>query len=213
MCNLLYKELRLAAHPTLYLFLFMGLLIMVPSYPFGMIFFFGSLAPYITFLFGRETQDIYYTALLPVKKTDVVKGKCLLVAFEQILQLIISIPVAFLRTCLQIGENVVGMEANVAYYGFGLITFSIFNFIFFTQFYKTAYKAGKSFFLAIIPVAACIVIMETLSHVPALYWLDSVSPDALLRQLPILVLGIVVYIAGMICTYSIAGKRFTRVDL
>lgn len=213
MFNLLYKELRLAAHPTLYFFIFLGFLVIVPSYPFGLIFFFGSLAPFITFLFGRETCDNYYTALLPIKKTDVVKGKCLLVVFVQILQLIISVPIAILRAYLPIGENVVGIEANIAYYGFGLTTFAIFNFIFFTQFYKTAYKVGKSFIIAIIPVIVCIFIMELLSHVPTIYWLDSIDPEYLIRQIPILIIGIIVYTVGIICTYFLAEKRFAKVDL
>ena len=34
-CNLLRKELLLTAHPTFYVFLFMGALVLVPGYPFG----------------------------------------------------------------------------------------------------------------------------------------------------------------------------------
>lgn len=213
MLNLLYKELRLAAHPTLYVFMLMGVLLIIPNYPYGLVFLFGSLAPFITFLFGRETRDVYFTALLPIKKSDVVKGKCLMVVFVQIAQIIISIPFAIMRVYMQPSGNSVGIEANFAYYGFGFMIFTVFNFIFFTQFYKTAYKVGRSFIIAIIPVVVLIVVMELASHISLLQWLDSVSPDMLMCQMPILAVGVTIYIVGIFSTYFAAAKRFERVDL
>jgi len=168
----------------------LGALIIIPSYPYGVVFLFGCLAPFITFLYGRETNDAFYTASLPVKKRDVVKAKCLLVVIVELGQLIISIPFAVLRLYIQPAGNPVGIEANIAYYGFGLIIFAVFNLIFFTEFYKTAYKAGRAFIVAIIPATLGIVIMETLPHIPATKWLDSLSSDMMIRQLPILIAGV-----------------------
>ena len=65
MMRLLYKEFRLSAHPTLYIFIFMGALILIPEYPYCMVFFFGCLAPFITLYNGRENHDAFYTASLP----------------------------------------------------------------------------------------------------------------------------------------------------
>lgn len=45
--TLLYKEMRLVAHPTSIVFAFLGCLVLVPSYPYSVIFMFGCLAPYI----------------------------------------------------------------------------------------------------------------------------------------------------------------------
>src|SRR5690625_4431045 len=147
--NLVYKELRLAAHPNLFIFTLLGVLVIVPNYPYGMVFLFGCLAPFITFMYGRETNDIYYTSLLPVKKSDTVKAKFLLVILAQMTQLLISLPFALLRVHILPEEgNVAGIEANVAYYGFGFIIYTIFNVIFLLVFFKTAYKAGKAFLLA-----------------------------------------------------------------
>src|SRR5690554_2343080 len=123
MYNLLIKELRLAAHPNLFIFTLLGALVIVPAYPYGMVFIFGCLAPYITMTYGRETNDIYYSALLPVKKRDVVKAKCLLFAVAQLAQVLISLPFAFWRVGLLPNGNPAGIEANVAYYGFGLIIY------------------------------------------------------------------------------------------
>jgi len=213
MFNLLIKELRLAAHPNLYIFTLLGVLVIVPAYPYGMVFLFGCLGPYITFMYGRETQDIYYTALLPVRKSDVVKAKILLVVLAQMTQMAISLPFAFLRVGVMPQGNPAGIEANVAYYGFGLIIYAVFNWIFLTTFFKTAYKVGNAFLAAIIPATLLVLAMEVIVHFPGFTWLDSLEPVDLLRQLPILLFGIIVYIVAMYSAYKISVKRFEAVDL
>jgi len=213
MFNLLYKELRLAAHPNLYIFTLLGVLVIVPAYPYGMVFLFGCLGPYISFMYGRETNDIYYTSLLPVKKRDTVKAKCLLMVLAQMTQLSISLPFAVLRLRTLPSSNPAGIEANIAYYGFGFIVYAIFNLIFLTQFFKTAHKVGKAFVLAIIPASIGVIIMEVLVHIPKFQWLDSVEPAIMLKQLPILIVGIIVYILSMLVAYRVSANRFQQVDL
>lgn len=213
MFNLLYKELRLAAHPNLFIFTLLGALVIVPAYPYGMVFIFGCLGPYITFMYGRETNDIYYTSLLPVKKRNTVKAKCILMVLAQMTQLLISLPFAVLRLRILPSSNPVGIEANIAYYGFGFIIYAIFNLILLTQFFKTAYKIGKAFLEAIVPTTIGVTVMETLVHFPKFQWLDSVEPDIMLKQLPFLIIGIIIYILSMIFTYRISANRFQHVDL
>lgn len=213
MFNLLYKELRLATHPNLYIFTLLGALVIVPAYPYGMVFIFGCLGPYISFMYGRETNDIYYTSLLPVKKKDTVKAKVLLIVLAQMTQLLISLPFAVLRLYVLPDGNPAGIEANLAYYGFGFIIYAIFDLIFLTQFFKTAYKVGKAFILAIIPATLGVIIMEVLVHIPKFQWLDSVEPNIILQQIPILILGIIFYIISILLAFRISAKRFQQVDL
>lgn len=211
--NLLYKELRLAAHPNLFVFTLLGVLVIVPAYPYGMVFLFGCLGPFITITYGRETNDLYYTALLPVKKRDIVKAKCLLFVAAQVVQLLISLPFAFLRVGLLPDGNPAGIEANVAYYGFGLMIYAVFNFIFLTEFFKTGHKAGKAFLLATIPATLGVLLMEVVVHFPQFAWLDSVESAMLIRQLPILIIGAVVYAVAMPVAYHISARRFEHVNL
>jgi hypothetical protein len=210
---MLYKEIRLSAHPNLFIFTLLGMLVIVPAYPYGMVFIFGCLGPYITMMYGRETNDIYYTALLPVKKTDIVKAKCLLFVLAQMTQILISLPFAILRVYILPDGNPAGIEANLAYYGFGFIIYAVFNMIFLTTFFKTAYKAGKAFLLAIIPATFCMILMEVLVHFPKFKWLDSTKAYDLLKQSPILVIGIVFYTIVMLLTYRVSANRFKKVDL
>ena len=97
--KLLYKELALAAHPTSIIFAFLGCLVIVPAYPYTVIFMFGCLAPYLTFLYARETNDQWYTAILKKKKRESVQGKCMLVISIQLFQLLIAVPSVFLIRC------------------------------------------------------------------------------------------------------------------
>ena len=213
MSELLYKELRLAAHPSLYVFMCMGALVLIPAYPYGVVFFFGCLGLFQSAMFDRETRDVFYTALLPRPKRDAVKGKLLLAAFSQAVQLTLSLPFAFLRTLYLPDGNLVGIEPNAAYYGFGLMIYGIFNLVFFPCFYRTAYKAGVAFLTALVPATLGIVAMEAAVHFPGMAWLDGTDGASLLRQAPVLLAGIAVYIAANALAYYISTKRFERVDL
>ncbi|MDE7221572.1 MAG: ABC-2 transporter permease [Oscillospiraceae bacterium] len=213
MFDLLCKELRLAVHPSLFVFIFLGALVLVPAYPYGMVFFFAMLGIFQSIMYARETRDIYFTALLPVRKRDAVKSKLLLASFAQLTQLLLSLPFAFLRTLYMPEGNPAGIEANATYYGFGLMIFGVFNLVFFTRFFKTAYKAGAAFLTALLPAMAGIFAMEAAVHFPGMEWLDSTSPDQLIRQLPILLAGIIIYAGTWLLTYKAASKQFEKVDL
>ena len=213
MTTLLRKEIRLVAHPTSIVFAFLGCLVLVPSYPYSVIFMFGCLAPYITFLSARETNDAWYTAVLPVTKRESVLGKCLLVVFFQLFQLLFSVPFALLRNFLNIATNPVGLDATVAWYGFGFIVYAVFDFIFLTTFYKSGYKVGKSFVFAAIFMVLLMVSVEATAHIPALVWMDSCQPENLLMQLPILVVGIICYGVLIPLAYRISARHYENVDL
>lgn len=213
MSELLYKELRLAAHPSLYVFMCMGALVLIPAYPYSVVFFFGCLGLFQSFMFDRETRDVFYTALLPRPKRDVVKGKLLLAVFAQLVQLALSLPFAFLRTLYLPQGNPAGMEPNAAWYGFGLMIYGLFNLVFFAQFYKTACKAGTSFLIALLPTTLGIIAIESSVHFPGLGWLDGTDGASLLRQVPILLAGAAVYAAANALAYRAGARRFERVDL
>ena len=213
MMTLLYKEMRLAAHPTSIVFAFLGCLVLVPSYPYSVVFMFGCLAPYITFLNARETNDVWYTAVLPITKRESVLGKCLLVVSFQLFQLLFSIPFAILRDAMNMANNPVGLDATIAWYGFGFFLYAVFDLLFLTAFYKSGYKAGKAFILAALPMVFLMVAIEAAAHIPALVWMDSRQPEHLMMQLPILLVGIVSYGALVPLAYRISAKRFEKVDL
>ena len=213
MMTLLYKEMRLAAHPTSIIFAFLGCLVLVPAYPYSVILMFGCLAPYITFLNARETNDAWYTAVLPGTKRESVLGICLLVLVFQGFQLVFSVPSALLRHALHIANHPVGLDATAAWYGMGFFVYGVFDLIFLTAFYKNCYKVGQAFLLAAIPMALLMTAPDAAAHLPALAWMDSCQPEHLRMQLPVLAAGIACYGVLLLLAYRISAKRFERVDL
>ncbi|MBR3258250.1 MAG: ABC-2 transporter permease, partial [Eggerthellaceae bacterium] len=75
MRNLLAKEFRLSAHILSYLFIAFGAMAMIPGYPITLGAFFVCLGLFQTFQAARENNDVLFTALLPVAKTDVVRAR------------------------------------------------------------------------------------------------------------------------------------------
>ena len=73
------KDLRLAAHPMMYVFALFGVMLIIPNYPYTVVFFYGLLGIFFTFLNGRENKDVYYCAVLPVTKRDQVRARAWLV--------------------------------------------------------------------------------------------------------------------------------------
>ncbi len=211
--KLLYKELALAAHPTSIVFAVLGCLVIVPAYPYTVIFMFGCLAPYITFQYARETNDQWYTAILPVTKRESVRGKYMLIISIQLFQLLIAVPSVFLRKILEVENNPVGMDATLAWFGFGLMIYGVFDLVFFPAYYKNGYKAGKAFVIAAIPMLMMMVAAEGSVRIPQLAWLDSYAPADLMRQVPILLIGILCYGGFVTLAYIISVKRFEHVDL
>lgn len=211
--KLLYKELALAAHPTSIVFAVLGCLVIVPAYPYTVIFMFGCLAPYITFQYARETNDQWYTAILPVTKRESVRGKYMLIISIQLFQLLIAVPSVFLRKILEVENNPVGMDATLAWFGFGLMIYGVFDLVFFPAYYKNGYKAGKAFVIAALPMLMMMVAAEGSVRIPQLAWLDSYAPADLMRQVPILLIGILCYGGFVTLAYIISVKRFEHVDL
>lgn len=211
--KLLKKEFALAKHPTMFFFPLFALMLLIPSYPYLIAFMYTCLEVFFIFITGRETNDVFYTVSLPVRKRDVVKARCGMIAMIQLFQIVISIPVALLRARLtqNVGPNGAGLEANVALFGFALMMYALFNALLLPVFYKDAHSAGKGLLFGGSAVLLFIAAVEVLAHAfPAL---DSIARADQMRQLPILAAGIVIYALGLWQTCRVAAARFEKVDL
>ena len=146
MKNLLYKEFRLAIHPSVYIFFVLTALLLVPSYPYYVSFFYLMLGIFLTFKTNRAENDIFYSALLPVRKGDVVRARVLTVALLELANILIAIPFAVISAKINpAGGNNAGIEPNVAFFGLSFLMYGGFNLIFFPVFYKTGRSEGKAF--------------------------------------------------------------------
>jgi hypothetical protein len=217
MKDLLYKEFMLARHPTLFIFPFLGTMLLIPSYPYFVAFIYTCLSIFFIFLQGRENKDLFFTACLPVQKRDIVKARCLFIGIIEVFQILVSIPFAIIGSRINPNAqgNLVGMEANIAFFGFVFILYALFNIIYLPMFYKTAYRVGLPLVYASIVIAVYIVGLEAaIQIIPALKdALDTRDPGMVVRQLPILAAGIVIYALAMLQACKKAAVYFEKVDL
>ena len=214
---LLYKELKLALHPTTFIFLGIGAMLMIPSYPYYVAFIYTCLSIFFIFLSARENKDVFFTASLPVRKSDVVKSRVFTVAIVELLQLAIGIPFAIIGMRINPNPtgNQAGIEANLAFFGLVLVMYAIFNLIFLPLFYKTAAKVGVPLFYASIAVTIYIVAAElVVQMIPFLKThFDTTNPAMVIYQLPVLVAGIVIFGLSLWLTFRKSAANFEKVDL
>lgn len=212
---LLKKEWLLAMHPAAICFLFLAALVLVPNYPYYVTFFYTSLGIFFICLTGRENRDAEYSLLLPAGKSDVVKGRFLTALLLEIITLILAVPFAMLRQQMPVAPNAVGMEANIAFFGFSLIMLGIFNYIFFVSYYKDIKKVGKSFVISSVVMFLYIAIAETLTHVVPFMkdHLDTMDPQFLTEKIVVLMLGILLFAVFTFAAYRRSVHLFEKQDL
>jgi len=215
MIKLLSKELRLAMHPTSLIFLGLSAMILIPNYPYLVTFFYTGLGVFFTCLSGRENHDIAYSVALPVRKSDVVKARFLFVVAIELVQAAIVVPFALIRARMPLPGNLVGMDANVAFFGFAFMLLGIFNAVFFGIYYRDVRKVGKAFGAASVWVFAFITVVEAACHVVPLFRdrLDRPDPEELGLKLAALALGALAFVALTVAAYFRARRDFERQDL
>lgn len=212
---LIKKEFLLSAHPMTYIFAFFGIMLLIPSYPYYVAFFYVTLGIFFAFMNSRENKDLYFNAILPVSKKDTVRAKLMFVWIVELFSIIFSVPFAVITQKINPnGSNLAGIEANPAFFGLVFIMFTLFNAVFLIKFFKTAYKAGVSFLVASAAVAAYVVIAEALDHFPVIGdYLEGFGTNGHLNQLPVLIVGIAIFLLSFIPINKQCAKNFEKVDL
>jgi hypothetical protein len=194
-----------------------GMMLMIPSYPYYVAFVYTCLSIFFIFLSARENKDIFYTASLPVRKSDVVKSRVLTVAIIELLQLTIGIPFAIIGARINPNPtgNQAGIEANPAFFGLVLIMFALFNLIFLPLFYKTSIKLSAPLIFASIAVTVYVVAAEVaVQMVPFLKThLDTNDPAMALYQGPVLIAGMLIFALSLWLSYRKSAANFEKVDL
>jgi hypothetical protein len=216
MKNLLYKEFKLAAHPTTYIFLALCAMMLIPRYPGYAEFMYVCLSIFFVFLAGRENKDIFYTVLLPVRKRDVVKARCWMIAIIELVMIVISVPFAILANRISPDHgNLAGIDANVAFFGLIFGFFAVFNLTFFPIFYRTSTKVGISLAFGGGAILLYYFAAEMLIWIPSPVntFLDTIAPDMMVKHLPILIGGVAIWVLTWLFTYHRAAANFEKVDL
>ena len=216
---LMYKEWKLAMSPVPLLFLALSALLLIPSYPYYVTFFYTSLGIFLFFQSCRENRDVYYMMLLPVTKRETVRARVKTVMLLELLQAVSCVPFMLIRAQYGQTHNEVGIEANAAFLGLALVQMGVFNAMFLPMHYKTGYDLGKPFLLCSIVQFLLIALLETGEHVllavlpQSTALLESYALSEQLRQLPILLGGACIWLLLSLLAERRSVKRFEKVDL
>ena len=217
MNKLLKKELKLSASSLSYYFIAFALMTLLPGYPILMGAFFVSFGVFQSFQFGREANDIVYSALLPIAKGDVVKAKYAFAVFIELCGFALMAVLTLLRmTALKdavVYTSNALMNANLVFLGFALVIFGCFNAVFIGGFFKTAYNFGKPFIGFIVTAVLVIGVAETLHHIPGLENLNTFGFEHMEVQLPALLLGAVLFAGLTVLSERKSIRKFERIDL
>jgi hypothetical protein len=215
MKNLLYKEFRLVVNPLCYLTVLFGALLLIPQWVYfvAMLYLFFFIVPNV-FTNAKAINDTGFTMMLPVRKRDIVKARVVSIATLELIQVVSAAFFAILNMSFYPYGNFL-LDANIAYLGCVFIMFGIFNAIFFPIFYRTAYRIGWPLACALTATILFAFAVEALIiFVPeAKYVLDGISGDALMRQLPVLGAGILLFALLTALAYRKSADNFEKVDL
>lgn len=217
MSNIMLKELKLSASPLAFIFIAFGLMFLLPGYPILCSAFFVTLGLFQSFQTAREANDIVFSALLPIAKKDVVKGKFIFVCFIEACAFVLMVICAIVRmTALKESpvylQNAL-MNANLFALGAALVIYGLFNLIFLGGFFKTAYKLGKPFVTYIIVGFIMIGVFEALHHIPGLGQLNAFGTDSLGLQVVTLIAGALIFTVMTLISYKASCSNFEKIDL
>lgn len=217
MWKLLKKEFGLTTQAATYLFIASAFMAFIPNYPILVSVFFLSLGIMTTFQCAGESNDILYLALLPVQKRDTVKAKFLMVNAIELIHFVLVTAIVIFRFLFMSNSQVYSvnplLNANVAFLGYLLISYAIFNFFFLKLFFNTAVKYGKPFLIYSIIEFVFIGIAEAVHHLPNLTGLNSINGDGMGLQAAVLSIGIAVYLLVNFVSFFLSAKKFEKIDL
>ncbi len=212
MKSLLYKEFRLGITPMFYLSLLFCALLLIPQWVFLLVpmYFLFTVVPNI-FTLAKAQNDIVFSAMMPVRRSDIVKSRITSIVIFELAQILFMAIFSVIHVMLYSAGNFL-MDTNVTYIGCVFLMYGIFNIVFFPMFYKTAYKVG----VPIIAGVAATVVFSILAEfvilaVPALKVLG--GRDHIGAQLAVLAGGIVVFVLFNLAAYRMSTKRFERIGL
>ncbi len=217
MRNIMKKEMHLSALVIVYFFIIFGFMFLLPGYPVLCGAFFLTLGLYQNFRYARECNDIVFSALLPIAKQDVVKGKfafsCLIELCCFVLMLVSTIVRMTALSSSPVYRSNALMNANFFALGMALVIFGIFNLVFIGSFFKTGYKTGTPFIVYMVISFAIIGIAEALHHIPGLEALNAFGFEHFALQICALITGVLFYIGVTVFSYRNSCYNFEMIDL
>lgn len=217
MYNLVMKDLKLGVNPWFFILpLFTGALMLIPGWIYFLVPLYFCLITVPNIFGGFKSQnDLMFSTMMPVTKKDIVKARITVIIILELLHLSVAMIFSIFTLRLYPQLTYYFFEPHLGFWGLCFMMFAIFNIVLLSMYYKTAYKYGAA-------TTASITVATLFAGVAQ--WIGIQSPwvnaifygsgaDNTVRQLFILILGIVIFIVFTLITYRIAVRRFLKVEM
>ena len=215
MKNLILKELKLNVKPPVFLLSLLGAMVLIPNYPIivGMGYCVMQIFIYLQISQANLSQE--FTSTLPVKRSDIVGSIVAVVATFQLITLLVGAICAPVAMVIYPTGDIVGLDANLAFFGIAFACFAVFNTIFLPNYFKTGYKYGLPLLLGLVGFVVTYGICETLVQVvPSLTaLLDGYATQGIWARAVVLAAGMVAYALCTAFATKRAVKKFEKVSL
>ena len=224
MKNLLFKELRLCVPAQAWIYFALVARVLIPGWPPIVGLFYVTVSVMIIFPIAHANRDALFTALLPVRKQDAVKGKVILISFLELAAAVFALPLLLVRHFLinpalmgdpESAEMLVGSEVNFALLGAAFFMYGAFNLVFFPWYYK---KASRGVIPQLVSMFVVMVIMVLYIGIttgsPAVSAaINDFSFPGIFIQLGVFLFGILFFVGATALASRLAGKAFEKLDL
>lgn len=229
MKSLLYKEFRLAMHPLCYVFaLVFPLMVLIPNFP----LFVGTLyiIPGFTILFlgankGKQSNDLFYSALLPIRKKDIVFARMMSVMAMEIIALVMMAIMFPLKLVIESNTPEITSpfptDGIISGFAFALVGYVLVNAVYFLMFYKSGRSVTAPTLIGTFGYVIYILIFTSIlpaydpksgtAMVPGFY--DAFVKIDVGIQVIYLVVAILLYLAGNFLVYKKASQELLNADL
>ncbi|GGD97666.1 ABC-2 transporter permease [Paenibacillus nasutitermitis] len=217
MYNLVMKDLKLGVNPMFFVFPFViGALMLIPGWLYFLVPLYFCWITIPNMFAGFRTQnDLMFTTMMPVSRKDIVKARVTVIVILEILHLVIAMIYGMITLRLYPHLTYYFFAPHMGFWGLCFVMLALFNMIFISMYYKTAYKYGG---------ATTASITATMLFAGVAQWIgtqNSVISDTFngsgvdntALQISILIAGIVIFIAITMIAYRIAVKRFLKVEI
>ncbi|MBJ6359728.1 ABC-2 transporter permease [Paenibacillus sp. GCM10012307] len=217
MVNLVMKELKLGVSPFFYVLPFLtGALMLIPGWLYFLVTLYFCFITIPNMFAGYKTQnDLIFTSMMPVTKRDIVKARISVIVILELMHIVVAMLYGIISLRLYPNLIYYFFKPSWGFWGLSFIMLALFNLVFISMYYKTAYKYGA---------ATVIAITVAMLFAGGAEWLgiqNSVVFDIfkgaesgnLALHLPILIIGIAIFALLTIIAYYIAIKRFQKVEL
>ncbi|MFD0586952.1 ABC-2 transporter permease [Paenibacillus sp. GCM10027627] len=217
MYNLLVKELKLGVHPFFFIMPFLtGALMLIPSWLYFLVTLYFCFITIPNMFAGYKSHnDLIFSSILPITKKDFVKARVVFIVLLELLHIGVAIIFGLISLRLYPNLDYTFFAPSFGFWGLTFVMLAIFNLVFITMYYKTAYKygvaAGASITAAILFAGGAEWIGLQNSKVFDLF--KGSGMDNLAVHLPILAAGIAIFAIFTIIAYYIAIKRFQKVEI